>query len=112
MEPIPKVHSNVARESGWVSSPIALWDCFALLMLVITRLCKTVDQKSAHNSIQHRPSPKRPIGVLFEDRAEQNLRMCRDRRGLGSKQGSFGDFKEVTSDVTDMHSTLFSPVMF
>ena len=54
-----------------------------------TKLRKTLGQKSSHNSIQHRPSSKRPIAVLFEDRAEQRLRMCIDRRGLGTKQRSF-----------------------
>ena len=61
MEPIPKVHLDFAREAKSVSSPIVPWDCFALLLLVITRLHKTLGQKSSHNSIQHRPSPKRPI---------------------------------------------------
>lgn len=87
MEPIPNVYLDVAGES--VSSPVALWDCFPLLSLVITKLRKTLGQKSSHNSIQHRPSSKRSIAVLFEDRAEQRLRMCRDRRGLGTKQRSF-----------------------
>ena len=87
MEPIPNVYLDVVGES--VSSPSALWDCFALLSLLITKLRKTLGQKSSHNSIQHRPSSKRPIAVLFEDRAEQRLRMCIDGRGLGTKQRSF-----------------------
>ena len=89
MERIPHVNLDVVGESWSVSSPIALWDCFALLLLVITKLRKTLRQKSAHNSIHHRSSPKRPIAVLFEDRAEQRLCMCGGRRGLGSKQRSF-----------------------
>ena len=89
MERIPHVYLDVVGKSGSVSSPIALWDCFALLSLVITKLRKTLGQKSSHNSVQHRPSSKRPTAVLFEDRAGQRLRMCRDRRGLGTKQRSF-----------------------
>ena len=88
MEPIPNIYLDVAREARSVSTSIALWDCFALLSLVITELRTTLGQKSSHNSNQHRPSSKRPIVVLFEDRAEQRLRMCRDRRGLGTKQRS------------------------